>query len=807
VTYSSSSPYHHVTPRGRRQNRSFWPKVVVLALLSVAAVVGGVALGRGESPSEWFDRSSPREESPAQVSQTLPVDDADENEQPASNVIEISSDRETESSNSSSDTVVNPQSQQAASDTGGGGASGQPAAAQSDSDSDQNAEESGSPIDAVTAFAERWVDGDYDGLYDLLTEESQESVARQEFIDRYTGIAEEAGLTSVAVTLSGEANLDTQVPIHVKLESSRVGTIEQDNVVQTRREGGDWKIEWTPSLIIAGLDEDCIDYTEEGAHRGSILDRDGEPLAYEGIVNEIGIIPGQLTDENKTVDALSKLIDMTPSDIKDRYKDGEEGWFMPITQLPDPLDTDILNGISEMNGVAVREQTSRIYPFGKVAAHITGYVTPVNAEDIEADPEAGLVAGEMIGRAGVEAAANDLLSGKPGGRLSIVDCSSRAEREVLAKRDPVVPKDLILTIDIDFQKEVDRALGDVTGSAVVLDPTTGAVMAMVSHPTFDPNMFIKGLTEREAATVFDENRRPLINRATQQGYPTGSIFKVITMSAAMAHLGYEGGSEIYCPTEWTIPGTDVVRRDWTYEYQTGDQGMLTLHTALVNSCNTVFYELGYELDDADQELLPNMAMAYGLGAPTGIPYLNEIAGVVPDPEWKIETIDDYWAIGDAVNLAIGQGYLEATPLQMANVYTAIANGGDLLQPYIVDQTQQGDVTTQVGKRTVIRHLPLEDWMVEELQSALRDQTSNSWGAGSASVFGDFGWPIAGKTGTAQNQSNKAQKPHSWYAAFGPYGETAEISSIVMVESSGEGVTFAAPRTKEIYQYWLENGFG
>ncbi|MCA9859998.1 MAG: hypothetical protein KC438_09760, partial [Thermomicrobiales bacterium] len=157
------------------------------------------------------------------------------------------------------------------------------------------------------------------------------------------------------------------------------------------------------------------------------------------------------------------------------------------------------------------------------------------------------------------------------------------------------------------------------------------------------------------------------------------------------------------------------------------------------------------------------------------------------------------------NLAIGQGFLEATPLQMANVYATIANGGDLLQPYLVESIVSADGSTEVvGERTVIQHIPLDDAMVAELQSALRDQTSNSWGAGSVTVFGDFGWPIAGKTGTAQNEQNVAGKPHSWFAAFGPYGETSEIASVVMVENSGEGVSFAAPITRTIYTAWLSD---
>lgn len=775
-------------PRGPR----IWPFVLAAVLIGVVALVGGVALGRGESPLSWIDRGG---------SSTVPSGEVAINDPPgedAAAVAPVATDAPTSMPEATEPQGPDPNA---------------PAVPPEPTETPEPTAQptrvpdtiTDTPEHVVAAFGELWSAGDYDAMYDLLTIDSRAATKRQDFIDRYAGIADEAGITSVSVESSGEISLDTQMPIRVTLGSSYVGDIEQENMVQLRKEDDRWLIEWSPSLIVAGLGDDCVDYTELGSTRGSILDTNGEKLAYEGIVNQVGIISGELTDENAEIAALSKLIGMKPQDIKDRYQDGEPSWFMPITQLPDPLDTDVLNGISELDGVAVRQVESRIYPYGPVAAHITGYVTAVNADDIAADPDGGLVAGQLIGRAGVEAAANDLLSGTPGGRLSIVSCNTRTEQSVIAEKQAVAPKDVVLTIDIDFQEEVDAALGDVKGSAVVLDPQSGAVLALVSHPSFDPNLFVKGLSDADAATVFDENKLPLLNRATQQGYPTGSIFKVITMSAAMKDLGYEGDSPINCPTEWTIPGTDEVRRDWTYEYQTGEQGMLDLHTALVNSCNTVFYELGYELDDKDQNLLPDMAKAYGLGAPTGIPYLQEIAGVVPNPEWKIGNIGDYWATGDAVNLAIGQGFLEATPLQMANAYTAIANGGDLLQPYIVQSVISDGKTEEVGKRTVIRHLPLDDWMIEELQSALRDQTSNSWGAGSVTVFGDFGWPIAGKTGTAQNQQNVAGKPHSWFAAFGPYGETAEISSVVMVESSGEGVSFAAPITKTIYSDWLAGG--
>jgi hypothetical protein len=541
---------------------------VAAVLLALVALIGGISLGRGESPLSWFRSDDPPS---GEVAQTdPPVDNA-----PV--VIESSTQAPTATTAPTEEAQgPDPNAPAVAPPTETPAPTEVAATAEVNTTTD-------SPTDVVHAFAQLWTDGDYDGMYDLLTTTARAKTKRQDFIDRYQGITDEAGITGVTVTMNGQSNLDTQVPIHVVLKSGYVGDIEQDNTVQTRQEDNRWLIEWTPSMIVAGLGEGCVDYTELGSSRGSILDKNGEKLASEGVVNEVGIIPGQLTNENAEIDTLAKLIGMKAQDIKDRYKDGEAGWFMPITQLPDPLDTNVLNGISELDGVAVRQVESRIYPYGAVAAHITGYVTPVNADDIAANPDDGLVAGQLIGRAGVEAAANDLLSGTPGGRLAIVDCTTRTEESVIAERKAVEPKDVVLTIDIDFQKQVDAALGDVQGSAVVLDPQTGAVMALVSHPSFDPNIFIKGLSDADAAKVFDEKKLPLLNRATQQGYPTGSIFKVITMSAAMKDLGYEGDSNIDCPTEWTIPGTTEVRRDWTYEYETGAQGMLNLHTAPVNS--------------------------------------------------------------------------------------------------------------------------------------------------------------------------------------------------------------------------------
>ena len=664
--------------------------------------------------------------------------------------------------------------------------------------------DAGPPETTAERFVETWSRGEYPALYAMLSTDAKAVIGEQAFVDRLEAINTEVGITEVKVETTAGPDLDLNIPIKVTYSTGTVGEFSQDNSIHLVREGPEWRVDWSPSLIFSQLGDGCVDFMVENVRRGSILDRNGEPLAYDGSASVIGVIPAQFEDEDAEVKALSKVVDIDADDIKEMYAESDPGWFVPIKQYPAQIDDATKSKISEIPGAALRSQSSRIYPLGKHAAHITGYVTRVSAEDIENDPTGELAGIDWIGRAGIEAGANDLLTGRPGGRLMVVDCDSRAERTQIASRRPQEPKDVILTVDKNFQIVVDEALGDVTGSAVVLDPRTGGVLALASHPAYDPNWFVSGMSGKDRDFINSEKERPLLDRAAEAAYPTGSIFKVITMAAAMRDLDYTGETQIDCPQEFSLPGTDQVWRDWTYEEGLGPQGMLNLHTGLVNSCNTVFYQIGAALDEQNEDWLPDMAKAFGLGAPTGIPYFPEVSGTVPSPEWKREVIGDFWARGDAVNMAIGQGFVEATPLQMANAYAAIANGGTLLQPFIVEFEQDPDGSQKrLGKRTEIDDLPLSDEQVAEIQSALRDQASNSWGAGSVRVFGDFGWPIAGKTGTAQNQATVEQKPHAWFAAFGPYGEEATIASIVMVESSGEGVTFAAPRTRTIYEAYLQ----
>jgi penicillin-binding protein 2 len=660
--------------------------------------------------------------------------------------------------------------------------------------------------EVAAAWVERWNEGDYAGMYGLTSGTVQRAITREEFTERYQGIVDRAQLRQVDARITGKAGDSRRAPIAVTFESGIVGEFAEENTLPLVREATGWRVAWTPSTIFRDLGSDgCVDVDRLPAGRGKILDRHGEPLAYDGVVERVGIVPEQVPAEQEAgiLQELSDLTDMSAAEIQKRYAEADPSWFVPIKDFPEAEKDRLLDIISQLPGVSVKSETARVYPLGERAAHITGYVSEPTAEQLEANP--ALVPGQLIGQAGIEAGADEILAGVPGGRLIVVQCDSRVERSTIASRDPVPPRDVVLTIDRDFQASVYDVLqsqAPLQGGGVVLDPRSGEVLALASVPSYDPNGFILGFSSRERAELQSESQRPLLSRVAEGTYPTGSAFKPITFAAAMEGLGYTPETVLDCPSTFQLDGASQTWEDWTVAYGLGSQGPLTLHQALVNSCNTVFYGIGRDLDHMDPEYLPRMTKEFGLGAPTGIPYLPEAGGVVPDPEWKLETFGDYWATGDAVNLSIGQGFLQVTPLQVATAYAAIANGGELLQPYIVTQIVDAKGAAEpAGERVVRGRLPVSQASLSALQAALHSQTSDPNGAGSFRVFGDMTWPIAGKTGTAQRNASAAAKPHSWFAGFGPYGERPEIASAVMFESAGEGVSYAAPVTRRIYDAW------
>lgn len=651
--------------------------------------------------------------------------------------------------------------------------------------------------EAAERFVQAWERGDYRAMYALLSSAARERIDERSFVTRYEGIAEEMGQQAIRITLGEPLPGTLRFPIHVVRETSRVGRLEEDNAIPVVREGDGYWVDWTPSLIVADLGDGRVQWIPTVPQRGRILDRNGRPLAELGLVNKVGVIPGQIQNEQQLLERLSQLLNLPQETIRQRYANGQPDWFMPVATLPDPIDPALLEQLAGIPGVVVRQWPERVYPLGPAAAHVTGYLSEISAEELPQRASEGYEPGDRIGRTGIEAWAEQFLRGRRGGRLVIVGPDGR-ERRVLAELPAEPAADVVTTIDADLQRAAYEALGDRVGSVVAIDPRNGAIRALVSSPSFDPNRFILGLRPEEWQALNDEQRRPLLDRATQVGYPTGSTFKVVTMAAGMEYLGLDAQSTFDCPPTFTLPGSSVVWRDWNPQ----GQGRLSLHNALVQSCNTVFFQIGAQLDERDPNLLPQMARGFGFGSETGIPEVPEAAGLVPDPNWKLRERGDYWARGDAVNLSIGQGFFLATPLQLADAYAALANGGTLWRPFLVDRVVAIDGTDRVRAEPSQRGtLPVSAEHIAAIRAALRDVVARPNGT-AFSAFQGFSLPVAGKTGTAESGQ---ETPHAWFVAIAP-ADNPQLVLVVMVEHGGEGSRVAAPIARQILEAAVRNGF-
>ncbi|HYI15282.1 MAG TPA: penicillin-binding protein 2 [Thermomicrobiales bacterium] len=650
------------------------------------------------------------------------------------------------------------------------------------------------PRDVAEAYAKVWAAGNYDQLYDLLSRDSQAFISREDFVARYEGIAVEVGIKTLEAEITGGDDDDELFPMKVEIDSSRVGTIEDENLLPVVMDGDKPAVDWTPSLIFSQLDDGYVQWTSDVPQRGRILDRKGKPLAQMGQITRVGVVPGKVTNEADLLTRLSDLLDMPQDIIKNRFAGGQADWFMAVKDLPGDIDQAIVDQLTAIEGVAIQKPPARIYPQGELTAHVVGYMSEVTAEELPELSKQGYEAGDLVGRTGLEASAEQWLAGKRGGTLALIGPDGGTIR-ILGEVPKVDSHDIVLTIDIDLQKAAFDALGNEIGATVILDPNNGEVLAMVSKPSFDPNQFILGVTDEQWTQLMDPQRQPLLNRAVALGTSTGSIFKVITAAAGMAHMGLTNNSPTPCPGEFRLEGVEQVWHDWV----PGGQGDMDLHNAIVRSCNTVFYRMGAELDAMDETFLPNMAKSFGLGKLTGLPELYELPGIVPDPDWKITNVGDFWARGDAINLAIGQGYLVATPLQMANVYAAIANGGTLYQPHLLlDIVKLDGTVVQSGEVKENGKLPLTAEQVGWLQSALHDVVNAPNGT-AVEPFQGIAQAVSGKTGTEETGTD-AQGTNAWFAAYTP-SDGAAMANIVFVEKGSAGSKAAAPVSRRIIDAW------
>jgi penicillin-binding protein 2 len=660
----------------------------------------------------------------------------------------------------------------------------------------------------VNAYFTAWKDGDFETMYSLISAESQASMDFESFVKIHRDLAYQLTLDdldfssrdTVVTPANAEVNYD------LVLKSSLVGEIHSSNQMTLVKEQADWRINWSPGLILPELAEGLsLRMDLDVPERGNILDRNGLLLAGTQEAAAIGLYPDYMDPEKaeSIVSLLARLTGKTVPQIVSRYINYPPGTvgYLPLGEVAVSENQRLIDILSGASGVVIEPYTARFYPENGAAPHAVGYVSPLQqgAEEEEYRRK-GYRVDANIGRTGLEEWGEDLLSGKNGASLYLVDAEGRPQ--ALLGQVPYQPSQVITTtLERDFQAGVQQAIAGLNAAVVVLERDTGRILAMASSPAFDPNAYQTANFNWSSLLqeMGNNPNQPLFNRATMGQYPLGSVFKLITAAAALESGRFTPASTYDCQYVFEeLPGTPLY--DWTYErFQkdgvTRPSGLLTLPEGLIRSCNPWFYHIGLDLFNAGSgKLVSDMARGFGLGQKTGLEGMPEEAGSVPDPGSPL----------DATNIAIGQGNVLVTPLQVARFAAALGNGGRLLRPQIIEKiaASDGTLTRQFAVEEQGR-LPISQENLSVIQKAMLGVTSSKNPVGTAfNTFNGFSIPVHGKTGTA---TAPAGEPHAWFAGYtaAEKADRPDIAVAVIVENQGEGSQWAAPvfrRVIELYFY-------
>jgi penicillin-binding protein 2 len=517
--------------------------------------------------------------------------------------------------------------------------------------------------------------------------------------------------------------------------------------------------------------------------RGTIFDRNGEILVGSRLSHSVSIWPIALPkkDQERTqvIARLAQILDVPVVEINERLAQSSYNLnkSVPIARGVSSAQTTALAEYeSELPGVRVEAEAVRNYPRGDLGAHVLGYTGELNPEELEDLKEQEYRLGDVIGKMGLEAALEPQLRGQWGGQQVEVDSSGRV-LSVIGEKPSISGKDVQITLDLKLQQAAEEALGDNIGAIVAIDPRDGAIRAMVSRPTFDPNIFSTRITEEQWAQI-TKNGYPLVNRA-MRAYPPASTFKVITATAGMESGKFS--PDVVLPTYASLNIGGIQFWDWN----NAGFGPLGFRGALAMSSDTFFYQIGRGVGEKS---LQEWMHKYGLGAKTGIELgFEEDEGLVPDEAWKLEVLDEEWYLGDTINASIGQGNVLATPLQIAVMFAVIANGGNRVTPHLVGND------TQVWQQSI----GMKPTTVKVIQDGLREVVTN--GTGGAVQSPELP-PISGKSGTAEAPPGET---HTWFGAYGPSAKPEIVVVAFGEHSGGGGGSFAAPMVKKV----LEQYFG
>jgi penicillin-binding protein 2 len=553
---------------------------------------------------------------------------------------------------------------------------------------------------------------------------------------------------------------------------------------------------------LAQADNNRVRSIKLPAPRGEIVDRNGHTLVDSRAANVVEIAPDQLpktqTEKTQLYIRLARVLHMSRREIRTRVREQLRAVPFSSAIVKTDVSLPVVEYVSEhaasFPGVTVDKVWLRSYPYRQLAAHIFGTVGEVTEQQLKQRRYAGVVPGDRVGQSGLEYSYDRFLRGKNGARRIIVDASGNL-RGRLGVVQPVSGHQLRLSLDLDVQRAGQQAISGDEGAFVVMDVHTGAIVGLGSNPSFDPNVFSKGIKR----SVYDAltsaaNGAPLADRAIQGLYPTGSTFKLITATAALQGGLITPDTVLYDPGYFKLGGLTFKNAEGAVH------GALALRQALQVSDDVFFYKLGAEAGSSGNGLIiQKWAARYGLGKPTGIDLPGELPGLIPSPAWrdrlyKKHLTDRPWYPGDNVNLAVGQGDVQVTPLQLATAYAALANGGHLVRPHLGERVedQLGRVIQEFSPR-VRRTLHINPAYRQAIIDGLHAAATQPGGT-SFSVMQGFPIPIAGKTGTAEK--GLGRKDQSWYVALAPYPAFRYVVAVT-AEHGGFGADTAAPEARKI----------
>jgi penicillin-binding protein 2 len=656
-------------------------------------------------------------------------------------------------------------------------------------------------------------------MYALCSTRTRAAITYQEFRRIYQDIVREATILAVRPALRAvlQEGSQARAAFAVEIETSLVDTFSIENELLLVWEQNRWAVDCSSQSIFRELEGDnLVHMISRIPVRANIYDVNGRGLAIAGDSVTVGVVPDEIQDETTVLARLSQVLDIPQSEIKASYENQPVSWFIPIADISVEVSREHYELLSTEPGILLREKRTRIYREPATAPHIVGFLGKVPGEELAAWQHRGYTGDELVGRTGIEAWGEPYLAGQRGGTLTIITPQGRVVA-TLARREAVPARSIYLALDSAFQHKAEELLGERKGAVVVMDIDDGRILALATWPRFDPNLFARGIDPDVWAALVNDPANPLLNRAIQGQYPPGSTFKIVTMGTILERGGVEPTQMYNCPGYWDKLGWPM-----TCWLKSG-HGTIDLITALAASCDVTFYQVGYDLSFVDVDALPSYARSFGLGTPTGIGErsvslpgignnsgwesegdrdpLGEASGLVPDDAWKRQTFGEGWSTGDTVNLAIGQGFLLTTPLQMGRLIAAIANGGTLYRPRIVDRIAAvGEIPEVVFESEKVGRLPIAPASLDAIRTGLGGATTLSLGT-ATHRFSDFPIPVAGKTGTAQNEG---ELPHAWFVGYLPADEP-EIAIVAMLENIGEGSTYAAPLFRQVAEayYGLE----